>query len=89
VDQPEHDRHFEPRVEDAALVQGRGRFVEDVPQDHQAYGAFVRSPHAHARIAAIDTQAARAARDVVAVLTHKEMDAAGVAHTPGRIPELK
>ena len=27
-----HEHHFEPRVEDFALVQGRGRFVEDAPQ---------------------------------------------------------
>jgi carbon-monoxide dehydrogenase large subunit len=76
-----HDHHFEPRVEDAALVQGRGRFVEDAPQDNQAYGVFVRSPHAHARIRSIDVAAARAAKGVVAVLTHREIEAAGVGST--------
>src|ERR1043165_7013803 len=56
VDQatPEHDHHFEPRVEDDALIRGRGRFVEDAPQPNQAYAVFVRSPHAHARIRTID-----------------------------------
>ena len=73
--------HFEPRVEDDALVRGRGRFVEDAPQPNQAHGVFVRSPHAHARIRSIDIEAARAAPGVVAVLTHKEMDAAGVGST--------
>ena len=73
-----HDHHFEPRVEDAALVQGLGRFVEDAPQENQAYAAFVRSPYAHARIRSIDTQATRAAPGVVAVLTHAELDAAGI-----------
>src|SRR5215212_6760497 len=73
--------HFEPRVEDDALLRGRGRFVEDAPQPNQAHGVFVRSPHAHARIASVDVTAARAARGVVAVLTHKEMDAAGVGST--------
>jgi len=76
-----HDHHFEPRVEDAALVQGLGRFVEDAPQENQAHAVFVRSPHAHARITSIDTSAARAAPGVAAVLTHKELEAAGVGST--------
>jgi len=73
-----HDHHFEPRVEDDALVRGLGRFVEDAPQPNQAHGVFVRSPHAHARIRSVDVSAAQAAPGVVAVLTHKELDAAGV-----------
>jgi carbon-monoxide dehydrogenase large subunit len=77
----EHDHPFEPRVEDDALVRGLGRFVEDAPQPGQAYAVFVRSPHAHARIASIDTSRARAAPGVVAVLTHTELDAAGVGST--------
>src|SRR6476469_5220747 len=76
-----HDHHFEPRVEDAALVQGLGRFVDDAPQPNQAYGVFVRSPHAHARVASIDVTAARNAPGVLAVLTHKDLDAAGVGST--------
>jgi carbon-monoxide dehydrogenase large subunit len=82
VDQAvDQHHHFEPRVEDDALIRGRGRFVEDAPQENQAYGAFVRSPQAHARIKSIDTAAARSAPGVIAVLTHKEMDAAGVGST--------
>jgi len=77
----EHDHHFEPRVEDDALVRGRGRFVEDAPQENQAHGVFVRSPHAHARIRSIDIAAARAARGVVAVVTHQAIEAAGVGST--------
>ena len=73
--------HFEPRVEDDALVRGRGRFVEDAPQPNQAHGVFVRSPHAHARIRSIDLETARTAPGVIAILTHKEMDAAGVGST--------
>src|SRR6187397_1879862 len=76
-----HDHHFEPRVEDAALVQGLGRFVEDAPQENQAHAVFVRSTHAHARITSIDASAARAAPGVAAVLTHKELEAAGVGST--------
>ena len=73
--------HFEPRVEDDALVRGLGRFVEDAPQPNQAHGVFVRSSYAHARIRSIDLEAARTAPGVVAVLTHKELDAAGVGST--------
>jgi carbon-monoxide dehydrogenase large subunit len=79
VDQ--HDHHFEPRVEDDALIRGLGRFVDDAPQPNQAYAAFVRSPHAHARIRSIDIAAARAAKGVVAVLTHKDIETAGVGST--------
>jgi carbon-monoxide dehydrogenase large subunit len=79
VDQ--HRHHFEPRVEDDALVRGRGRFVEDAPQPNQVHAVFVRSPHAHAHIRSIDVAAARAARGVVAVVTHKDIEAAGVGST--------
>ena len=58
----EHDHPFEPRVEDDALVRGLGRFVEDTPQPGQAHAVFVRSPHAHARIASIDTSARKPRR---------------------------
>jgi carbon-monoxide dehydrogenase large subunit len=75
------DHHFEPRVEDNALVRGLGRFIEDAPQENQAHAAFVRAPHAHARIRSIDIAAARAAKGVVAVLTHKDIEAAGVGST--------
>jgi len=77
----EHDHHFEPRVEDDALIRGRGRFVEDASQPNQAHAAFLRSPHAHARIRSIDIAAARSAPGVVAVLTHKDIEAAGVGST--------
>jgi carbon-monoxide dehydrogenase large subunit len=81
-----HDHHFEPRVEDAALVQGLGRFVEDAPQENQAHAVFVRAPHAHARIRSIDAEAARRAPGVVAVLTHKDLEAAGVGSTSAHPP---
>jgi aerobic carbon-monoxide dehydrogenase large subunit len=77
----QHDHRFEPRVENGALVRGGGRLVEDAPQDYQAYAVFVRSPHAHARIKSIDTGAARGTSGVVAILTHTDMEAAGVGST--------
>src|SRR5215813_46069 len=58
-----------PRNEDARLVTGHGRFSADVRLDGETYAAMVRSPHPHARIAGIDTAAARAMPGVLAVYT--------------------
>jgi carbon-monoxide dehydrogenase large subunit len=57
------------RIEDPALLRGRGRFVDDIEFPGLLHAAFVRSPHAHARIGAIDTAAARSAPGVHAVFT--------------------
>jgi len=57
---PPRNKH-EPRVEDDALVRGNGRFADDPRLPNQAYAAFVRSPHAHARVLAVNADAARAA----------------------------
>ena len=46
-----------PRLEDAALVTGSGRFVGDISFPHQLHMRIVRSPRAHGRILAIDTAA--------------------------------
>jgi len=61
------------RLEDPALLTGRGRFVDDVKLPGTLEACFVRSPHAHARIHAIDARAARAAPGVVAVLTADDL----------------
>lgn len=74
---PEHAKD-EPRIEDQALVTGAGRFIEDEAAPAQAYGYFVRSPHAFARILSIDTQAAKDAPGVLAVVTAADIKAAGV-----------
>ena len=50
-----------PRKEDARLLRGRARFVDDVHPDRMLHGVFVRSPHPHAEIGTIDTSAALAA----------------------------
>ncbi|HEU5193959.1 MAG TPA: xanthine dehydrogenase family protein molybdopterin-binding subunit, partial [Methylomirabilota bacterium] len=57
------------RKEDERLVTGRGCYGDDVNLPGQAYAAFVRSPHAHARIRAIDTRETLKASGVIAVLT--------------------
>jgi carbon-monoxide dehydrogenase large subunit len=66
------------RREDFRLTQGRGLYAGDVTLDGMTHAVFVRSPHAHARIKAIDTQAAKTAKDVVAVFTAADLDADGV-----------
>ena len=65
-----------PRFEDAALLAGRGRYLDDLgvrPGTLEA--AILRSPYAHAQIEAIDCNAARAADGVFAVLTRDEIKA--------------
>src|SRR5262249_15275720 len=55
------------------LTQGRGQYVSDVTLPRMAHVAFVRSPHAHARIRSLATEAARKAPGVVAVVTGAEL----------------
>jgi carbon-monoxide dehydrogenase large subunit len=57
------------RLEDRDLLTGKGRFVDDIHLPNLRHAAFVRSPHAHALISAIDTTAARAHPGVDAVFT--------------------
>jgi carbon-monoxide dehydrogenase large subunit len=66
------------RIEDPALVAGRGRYTGNVPAAGQTHLVFLRSPYAHARIASIDTASARAMPGVLAVLTGADLVAAGV-----------
>src|SRR5437660_12071707 len=61
------------RIEDDALLRGRGRFGDDVRPDGVAAAAFVRAPHAHARIRAIDVAAAKTAPGVLAVITGADL----------------
>ena len=62
-----------PRPNLARLTQGRGQYVSDVVLPRMVHVAFVRSPHAHARIKRIDTEAARNAPGIVAVVTGPEL----------------
>ena len=71
-----------PRVEDAALLTGRGQFADDVSAPGQLHVVFLRSPHAHARIAALDTAAAAAMPGVVHIVTGRELVAAGAKPIP-------
>ena len=68
-----------PRREDAALLTGNGRFIDDIERARQAHAWIVRSPHAHARIVSVDVSDAAATPGVLAVLTHRDLAADGVA----------
>src|SRR5512145_2378435 len=57
------------RFEDRRLLQGGGRYLDDVNLPGQAYAVIVRSVHAHAKIRGLDARAALKAPGVVAVLT--------------------
>ncbi|MBV9736367.1 MAG: molybdopterin-dependent oxidoreductase [Acidisphaera sp.] len=65
-----------PRVEDAALLRGAGRYIDDLGTPAGTlHAAILRSPHGHAAIEAIELAAARAAPGVVAVLAGAEIAA--------------
>jgi carbon-monoxide dehydrogenase large subunit len=71
------------RLEDDALLAGRGQFTDDVVPAAQLRAVFVRSPYPHARITAVDCTAARGMTGVVAVYTGADLVAAGVQPLPG------
>ncbi len=70
------------RLEDARLLQGQGRYTDDVNVEGQFWGAFLRSSHAHADIRSIDLTAARAAPGVKAIFTGADLTAAGMPDMP-------
>ena len=70
------------RVEDRAFLTGAGAFTADLSLPGQAHGAFVRTPHAHAELGAIDTAAALAVPGALAVYTAADLRAAGVRALP-------
>jgi len=65
-----------PRPNLARLTQGRGQYVSDVTLPRMAHVAFVRSPHAHARIKTIATAEAKKALGVIAVVASPDLKAA-------------
>lgn len=72
------------RSEDRRLVTGTGCYSDDVNLPGQAHAALVRSPHAHARVRAIDAAAALAIPGVLAVLTGGDAARDGLRPIPHR-----
>ena len=62
-----------PRLEDAKLLRGAGRFVDDIDLPHLLHAAFVRSPVAHGLLQRVDADRARALPGVRAVLTYADL----------------
>ncbi|WP_420326663.1 xanthine dehydrogenase family protein molybdopterin-binding subunit [Mameliella sp.] len=62
-----------PRPNAEKLVQGRGRYVDDITLPRMVHVAFVRAPLAHARIIGIDTEAAKAVKGVLRVFTGADL----------------
>jgi aerobic carbon-monoxide dehydrogenase large subunit len=77
------------RFEDPRLLRGAGRYVNDVSLPRQAYAYFLRSPHAHAKIAAIDTSAAKTAPGVLAVFTEADVAAEKLGTTRLALPRKR
>ncbi len=74
------------RIEDDALVRGRGRFGDDVKPERAAAAAFVRSPHAHADIRGVDTAAAKEIPGALAVITAIDLAPAGYGTVSQPVP---
>src|SRR6185503_16881185 len=65
------------RTEDPVLVQGQGRYTDDLNLPGQAHAVFVRSRHGHGIIKGIDTATAKAMPGVLAIYTGADLSAYG------------
>jgi carbon-monoxide dehydrogenase large subunit len=77
------------RVEDERVLTGRGRYVDDVVLPGMLHAAFLRSPHAHARITRMAIDTAQAMPGVVAVLTGADMQRLANPMTIQMLPGYK
>ncbi|KQW18295.1 carbon monoxide dehydrogenase [Afipia sp. Root123D2] len=70
------------RLEDQRLLTGKGQFIDDKPDERTLWLHVLRSPHAHAKIGAIDTAAAAAMPGVEAVFTGADLEADKIGSIP-------
>src|SRR5438477_2070748 len=70
------------RKEDARFIRGQGNYVDEVQLPGMLYGDIVRNPYAHALNTNIDTSHALQVPGVLAVITGKDLEAAGLAWMP-------
>ena len=78
------------RKEDPRLIQGLGRYVDDVQLAGMHYAAFLRSPYAHAKIRSVDLSKARSAPGVVLALSGPDVAGAiGPVPCAAQIPDMK
>ncbi len=73
------------RIEDHRFLTGRGRFIADVTPPDALHAVFVRSPHAHATLGAIDAEAAHALPGVHGVFSAGDLDADGIGTIPAGV----
>src|SRR5271165_1106040 len=74
--------HSVKRKEDPRFIRGRGRYVDDIKLPGMLYMDIVRSPYAHATIKSIDATQALELPGVLAVISGKDLDEAGLAWMP-------
>ncbi len=77
------------RKEDPRLVRGISHYTDDIKLPRLAHCVFVRSPHAHARIVSINTEAARSHPGVLAVVTASDLEGLGMIPCAMQMPDLK
>ncbi|WP_062111457.1 xanthine dehydrogenase family protein molybdopterin-binding subunit [Aureimonas sp. AU40] len=68
------------RKEDRRFITGRGRYTDDMVVPGMKFAAFVRSPHAHARIKSIDAEAVREMPGVIDILSGDQLKADGIGN---------
>jgi carbon-monoxide dehydrogenase large subunit len=68
------------RKEDRRFITGKGKYTDDIRMENQAYAAFVRSPHAHAKVTGIDKSAALAMDGVIDVLDGHQLTGDGIGN---------
>src|SRR2546428_4606113 len=76
------------RREDPRFITGRGQYVDDVKLPRMTYAAFVRSPHAHARLNKVDAAAAKKVPGVLAVFTGQDVQV-GALPCGWMLPDIK
>ena len=76
------------RTEDPRLLTGRGRYIDDVAVPGVLHAAFVRSPHAHARIRSVNLERARLLPGVVAAYADAELRALAADVEPTQMADL-
>jgi carbon-monoxide dehydrogenase large subunit len=78
-----------PREEDPRLLRGQGEFIGDMALPRMAFGYVLRSPHAHARITALDTRRAAQMPGVLAIFTSDDLKADGIGTLKVRMPRKR
>jgi carbon-monoxide dehydrogenase large subunit len=74
------------RTEDELLLKGQGKYVDDLPLSNVLYSAFLRSPHAHAKIISVNTERAGQLPGVHKIYLHKDLPVSAQKRLPILVP---